>query len=261
MCRIAARPVSRDPTPGLGISDALRDAKNLAAAIIEGSDAARERYWRQRDVDSFELFNFARDMGELDNNNALSRIAVAKLAVPQRVQRVIDMVERKLSPYGVIKPLETIGWTFGALLRGRFGVLKPFFKMGKRQAALMILMAPAFQLVARWREQLGRAWDTWRSTGWREVADYTTGGMAKIDFGFVEDVEAVDVGYPDVRVPTLILHGTGDEVVPIERSRTFAAGKPWARLVELADGHELVHSLPMLLAESDAFLAEKISAT
>jgi flavin-dependent dehydrogenase len=127
----------KDPTPGLGIADALRDARNLAAAIVEGSDAARERYWRQRDVDSFELFNFARDMGELDYNNALSRIAVAKLAAPARVQRVIDMVDRKLSPYAVIKPTEAIAWTFGALLRGRFGVLKPFFKMGKRQAALM----------------------------------------------------------------------------------------------------------------------------
>ena len=60
--------------------------------------------------------------------------------------------------------------------------------------------------------------------------------MSSIDFGFVEDVEAVDVGYPDVRVPTLILHGVKDDVVPIERSRTFAADKPWVRLVELPDG-------------------------
>ena len=82
--------------------------------------------------------------------------------------------------------------------------------------------------------------------------------MSSIDFGFVEDVEAVDVGYPDVRVPTLILHGVKDDVVPIERSRTFAADKPWVRLVELPNGHELVASIPTLLAESEAFLAEHI---
>jgi uncharacterized protein len=121
----------------------------------------------------------------------------------------------------------------------------------------LILLAPAFQLVARWREQLGAEWDQWRTNGVREVADYTTGGMSKIDFGFVEDVEAVDVGYPDVRVPTLILHGINDDVVPIERSRTFATGKPWVRLVELDDGHELVASIPTLLAESEAFLAQQ----
>jgi len=145
-----------------------------------------------------------------------------------------------------------IGSSLGGLTAARVAESDP-------RVRAVILMAPAFQLVARWREQLGPEWDTWRATGWREVADYTTGGMAKIDFGFVEDVEAVDVGYPDVRVPTLILHGTADEVVPIERSRTFAAGKPWVRLVELADGHELVNSLPTLLAESETFLADHAS--
>ena len=123
----------------------------------------------------------------------------------------------------------------------------------------LILLAPAFQLAPRWREQLGPAWDDWRTRGWREVADYTTGGTSKIDFAFVEDVERVDVGYPDVRVPTLILHGTGDDVVPIDRSRRFAAGKDWVRLIELDDGHELVASIPTLLAETEAFLAQHAS--
>lgn len=145
-----------------------------------------------------------------------------------------------------------IGSSLGGLTAARVAERDP-------RVRAVILMAPAFQLVARWREQLGAEWDTWRATGWREVADYTTGKLAKIDFGFVEDVEAIDVGYPDVRVPTLILHGTGDDVVPIERSRTFAAGKPWVRLVELDDGHELVHSLPTLLAESETFLAAHAS--
>jgi pimeloyl-ACP methyl ester carboxylesterase len=142
-----------------------------------------------------------------------------------------------------------IGSSLGALTAARVA------ERDDRVRAL-ILMAPAFQLVARWREQLGPAWDEWRASGWREVDDYTTHAKAKVDFGFVEDVTAVDVGYPDVRVPTLVLHGTGDEVVPIDRSRTFAAGKRWVRLVELADGHELVASIPTLLAESDRFLAE-----
>lgn len=122
----------------------------------------------------------------------------------------------------------------------------------------LVLMAPAFQLAARWRDMLGPAWDAWRDTGWREVVDYTTGQPARVDFAFVEDAAAVDVGYPDVKVPTLILHGTGDESVPIERSRTFAAGRPNVRLVELDDGHELVASLPRLLAETEAFLDEVV---
>jgi alpha-beta hydrolase superfamily lysophospholipase len=60
---------------------------------------------------------------------------------------------------------------------------------------------------------------------------------------------------PDVRVPTLILHGRGDTVVDIATSRQFAAGKRHVRLVELDDGHELTASIPRLLDEAQHFLA------
>jgi pimeloyl-ACP methyl ester carboxylesterase len=117
----------------------------------------------------------------------------------------------------------------------------------------LVLLAPAFQLIARWRELPG--WDDWRRLGWREIYDYKTNQPARVDFGFAEEAMAIDVGYPDVRVPTLILHGVGDEVASVVHSRTFARGKPHVRLIELDDGHDLIASLPRLAAESDRFLA------
>jgi uncharacterized protein len=118
----------------------------------------------------------------------------------------------------------------------------------------LVLLAPAFQLVQRWQQTLGPEWDDWQRSGWREVTDYTTQRPARIDFGFIEDVRAIDRGLPDVSVPTLILHGRNDDVVPIERSRELAAAHPNVCLVELDDGHELIASLPRLLAESERFL-------
>ena len=118
----------------------------------------------------------------------------------------------------------------------------------------LVLLAPAFQLVARWKQLLGADFDAWQRTGWREVHDYTMNAPARIDFGFVEDAAAIDVGYPDVTVPTLILHGTKDEVVSIEHSRRFASERDNVTLVELDDGHELVASIPRLLEETDRFL-------
>ncbi len=141
-----------------------------------------------------------------------------------------------------------IGSSLGGLTAARTAERDPRVKA-------LVLLAPAFQLAARWRDMLGPAWETWRETGWREVTDYTTNEPARVDFGFVEDVAAVDVGYPAITVPTLILHGRGDDSVPIERSRTFAAGKPNVRLIELDEGHELTASLPTLLVEAEAFLA------
>ena len=119
----------------------------------------------------------------------------------------------------------------------------------------LVLLAPAFQIVARWRHTLGAGWDDWQRTGWLPITDFTTKQPARVDFGFAEDALAVDGDLPDVRAPTLILHGTRDDVVPIDHSRRFAAGRANVTLVELDDGHELLATLPRILDEAAAFLA------
>lgn len=141
-----------------------------------------------------------------------------------------------------------IGSSLGGLTAARLAERDP-------RVRALVLLAPAFQLAERWRETLGPELDAWRRTGFREVLDYTTGRPSRVDYGFYEEAAALDTGFPDVTVPTLVLHGTADDVVPIARSRTFAAGRPHVRLIELADNHELVASLPTLLAETDRFLA------
>ncbi|HEX2689869.1 MAG TPA: YqiA/YcfP family alpha/beta fold hydrolase [Kofleriaceae bacterium] len=138
------------------------------------------------------------------------------------------------------------GSSLGALTAARVAERDP-------RVTALVLLAPAFQLAWRWRSLPG--WDDWRRTGWREIHDYQTHQPARVDFGFVEDARAIDTGDPDVRVPTLILHGTRDDTVPIEHARTFARGKRHVRLVELDDGHDLIASLPRLLDEADRFLA------
>lgn len=123
----------------------------------------------------------------------------------------------------------------------------------------LVLLAPAFRLIERWRRRLGEEeWKAWERSGWLAIDDHAEKKRARVDFGFAVDAAAVDErsdGWPDVRVPTLILHGVGDEVVEIDRSREWAAGKRHVRLVEVDDGHELVASLPIIQREADAFLA------
>jgi 2-polyprenyl-6-methoxyphenol hydroxylase-like FAD-dependent oxidoreductase len=46
----------KDPLTAHGITDALRDAELLAAAIDEGSDSALADYQEQRDAASLEVF-------------------------------------------------------------------------------------------------------------------------------------------------------------------------------------------------------------
>jgi uncharacterized protein len=123
----------------------------------------------------------------------------------------------------------------------------------------LVLMAPAFRLFERWKLRLGEpGWRAWEQSGWLEVDDYAEKRRSRVDFGFVLDAMAADDrggGWPDVRVPTLIVHGRHDEVVDIGLSRTWAAGKRHVRLVEVDDDHALASSIPRIREEADTFLA------
>jgi pimeloyl-ACP methyl ester carboxylesterase len=146
-----------------------------------------------------------------------------------RLSAMIDHVRKAIKGPAIV-----IGSSLGGLTAAHVAEVDE-----RVQAA--VLLAPAFEIVARWRVQLQAAgeWDDWQRTGWREVYDYSTGESAKIDYGFIEDAEKIDVGLPDIKQPT----------------RAFVKAHPKAKLVEVADGHELGNTIPQLLAESDAFLA------
>jgi pimeloyl-ACP methyl ester carboxylesterase len=123
----------------------------------------------------------------------------------------------------------------------------------------LVLLAPAFGLARAWRQRLGdEGWNAWRTRGWIETLDHATGATARVDHGFVQELESVDAqdgGFPDVRVPTLVVHGVRDDTVSVDRSRTFARGKRHVRLVEVDDGHELTASIAAITTLADAFLA------
>ncbi len=162
-----------------------------------------------------------------------------------RLSAMIEVAARAIG--GPDDRAVVVGSSLGGLTAARLAERDP-------RVTKLVLLAPAFQLMARWEQILGPAFDAWRTTGWREVLDYTTQKPARVDFGFIEDASAIDVGFPDIKVPTLILHGTRDDSVPIEHSRRFAADRANVELIELDDGHELTDSLPRLLAETERFL-------
>jgi class 3 adenylate cyclase len=100
-------------------------------------------------------------------------------------------------------------------------------------------MAPSAADDPRMREWLGRL----------ERQSTTPAGMLRI----VENLQGVDVRplLPGLRVPTLVLHRTGDRLIDVGHSRLLARSIPGARLVELP-GND---SLPMI-GDTEALLGE-----
>ena len=117
----------------------------------------------------------------------------------------------------------------------------------------LVLMAPAFRLFARWTARLTPAeLLDWRARGF-ETKHHVTDSMRRIGWAFHEDARGLPE-YPEVKVPTLVLAGRRDEVIPLHDIRAWVARTPTARLVELDDGHELAASIDRIWGEARAFL-------
>lgn len=123
----------KDPHAGLGISDALRDARALARAIAAGEEAALERYWRERDLASTELFHFARDLGEPSYNNLLNRSVMARVGRSTDLRaRLRAAMDRDVSPYAALPASAVLSAVGGQVLRGRVQILGELVRAAKR---------------------------------------------------------------------------------------------------------------------------------
>ena len=145
-------------------------------------------------------------------------------------------------------PVVLIGSSLGGYLAARWAELHP------ARAARLVLLCPGFDMIARWPQLLGAdAIARWRAHGVLAFPD-GAGTPTPVHWAFIEDALR-HPPTPAPPCPTLVLHGTRDDVVPIATSRAYAAAHPAVRLVELDDDHALLASIDRISAEIAAFLA------
>jgi menaquinone-9 beta-reductase len=120
---------------GLGISDALRDARELATAIVSRTPGAVERWWRQRDVVRIEMFHWSRDLGRAQAVDALQRLTAARMAKSPKLHgRFAQVIDGQRSPYGLVPTPHLACWVFSSLLRGETAMLPPLRDAVRRRA-------------------------------------------------------------------------------------------------------------------------------
>jgi uncharacterized protein len=108
------------------------------------------------------------------------------------------------------------------------------------QVQRLILLAPAFGFLFHWLPKLGEeAIQRWQQEGYYPVYHYGEGRWLPLSYNFVTDAEQYQEDTLQRPIPTLILHGKQDEVIPITASRDFAHSRPWVELVELDSDHAL----------------------
>ncbi len=162
------------------------------------------------------------------------------------------MIDHTLEVIGDRGPLVIIGSSLGGLTAARVAARS-------KAVQALVLLAPAFRLIERWRARLGEdAWQAWQRDGSLAIHDHAEKREARVDFGFADDalaLDALDGGWPPAVVPTWIAHGRADETVDVELSRAWVAAAPAASLLELDDDHQLHASVPVILPAAWDFLA------
>ena len=139
------------------------------------------------------------------------------------------------------RPAVLFGSSLGGYLAALYAARHP-------EIERLVLLAPAFQFPSRWRqrysvEELAR----WKLDGSVPVFHYGENRELRLGYQLIEDSARYEEE-PDVRQPTLIFHGTKDDVVPASVSQTFVSTHPNAELHLLNSGHELTDVLDEMWA-------------
>ncbi len=160
----------------------------------------------------------------------------AHLTISRQMQQVEALLpSSSLDPLGE-PPVLLIGSSLGGLTAAW---------LGDRHDSVhaLVLLAPAFGFLDHWLPKLGETTlQQWQQNGYLPVYHYREGSEIPLHYGFVCDAQHYDATQLRRPVPTLILHGLDDEVIPIQASRDYAASRPWVTLVELEGNHTLANA-------------------
>ncbi len=147
--------------------------------------------------------------------------------------RQIQQVEALLPD----SPVTLIGSSFGGLTA---------LWLAERQAQIerLVLLAPALNFLNRCATLMGESqFAQWRLQGKFAFEHYGYQRQEFLSYNFIEDLQQYLDADLQRRIPTLILHGKKDDVVPIENSRNFAKHRSEVELIEFDSDHFLnVHT-------------------
>jgi len=139
----------KDFAVGDGITEALLQARSLATAIGGGTDAALVRWWRARDVAALPMYFLGREVGAIEPPLELQRIVFERLnTVPALKDRLIAVMERRLSPLDTIPAFQLLQWACAAALRGRWGIIEELRAAAPRAMAVTRELSARSKLLA-----------------------------------------------------------------------------------------------------------------
>ena len=182
-------------------------------------DSAKARYIRDRFLEK----QIALSVPDLNQNN-FSDLTLT---------RQINQVSQEFSD----GPVTLIGSSLGGLTAAWLGEKYP-------QIERLVLLAPAFDFLFHYLARLGpEAVQNWQESGFLSVYHYAEKRSLPLSYQFVLDSQNYSDHALRRSIPTLILHGQQDEVIPLTASQQYAQSRSWVELIELDSDHGLGDAL------------------
>ena len=194
--------------------------------------------------------------GPMSNKAQFFRRRFEEIGVGMQIPDLSEGDFEKLTISGQLRVIERIAGGGDVRLIGSSmgGYLAALYAARHPEVSRVVLLAPAFGFARRWPQRLGaEVVAEWRRTGSLPMYHYGDRMERRVGYELLSDAEQYE-DYPDVRQPTLIFHGSNDDVVPCEYSQEFSALHPQVSLRIMDSGHELINVLEEMWMEIHAFL-------
>ena len=144
-------------------------------------------------------------------------------------------------------PITLIGSSLGGLTAAWLGEKYP-------QIERLVLLAPAFGFLSHYLTRLGsETVQSWQESGFLSVYHYSEKRSLPLSYQFVLDSQKYSDHALRRSLPTLILQGQQDEVIPLTVSQEYAQSRPWVELIELDSDHGLGDALPEIWSKIQLF--------
>ena len=124
----------------------------------------------------------------------------------------------------------------------------------RKEIEALYLMAPGFNFLNRWMENMGWDKNSFSSTpDLIRVFHYSYNREVTLNTHLFRDAIQWD-SLPLIRdIPIRVVHGIHDETINIQESRDFAGSRPWCQLKELDSDHGLFSCIDWIIDDCMKF--------
>jgi uncharacterized protein len=153
----------------------------------------------------------------------------AHLTVSRQIAQVVDLFPKDGTP------VTLIGSSLG-------GWVSTIIAQDYSQVERLVLLAPAFDFLNHWLPKIGdRQLDFWKNTYYLPIYHHALKNLSPLHYNFLVDARRYPLSEIDRVLPTLIIHGINDDVIPVSASRDFGKQRHWVQLLEYPSDHQLTN--------------------